>query len=264
MKETFYFQHDYNARNDPKLQDVLIEYGVAGIGIFWCIIEQLYEQEGRLPLKTCKSIAFALHVECKIVESIVNDFDLFENDGKYFWSNSANDRLERREELSNKRKRAAAKRWKSDEVMQVQCKQDASAMQNHAKERRGKERKYIYTSSKEEDKKEKTLTTKNPENEDEKEKKGCAQKKEKETRAQFVKPTTEDVQAYISEKGYSLDADQFVDHYEANGWLVGKSKMKDWKAAVRNWERRRVEFRGARVNTRVDDNIDINKKCGGR
>ena len=59
MKDTFYFQHDYNARNDPKLQDVLIDLGVEGIGVFWCIIEQLYEQGGKLPLRSCKSIAFA-------------------------------------------------------------------------------------------------------------------------------------------------------------------------------------------------------------
>lgn len=89
MKDTFYFQHDYNARNDPKLQEVLIEHGAMGLGVFWCIIEQLYEQGGRLPLRSCKSIAFALHVEFEVVESIVRNFDLFETDDTHFWSNSA-------------------------------------------------------------------------------------------------------------------------------------------------------------------------------
>ena len=50
MKDTFYFQHDYNARTDPKLQDVLIEHGAAGLGVFWCVVEQLYEQGVRLYL----------------------------------------------------------------------------------------------------------------------------------------------------------------------------------------------------------------------
>lgn len=77
MKETFYFQHDYNARNDPKLQDVLIDLGVEGIGVFWCIIEQLYEQGGTLPIRSCKSIAFALHVDCNVVERLVHDYGLF-------------------------------------------------------------------------------------------------------------------------------------------------------------------------------------------
>ena len=82
MKDTFYFPHDYNARSDPKLQDVLVTHGVAGLGVYWCIIEQIYEQGGMLPLKSCKTIAFALHVECKVVESIVNDFDLFVNNSQ--------------------------------------------------------------------------------------------------------------------------------------------------------------------------------------
>lgn len=53
----------------------------------------------------------------------------------------------------------------------------------------------------------------------------------------FIPPTVEEVQAYITEKGYHISAEKFVDYYTANGWMVGKTKMKDWKAAVRNWER---------------------------
>ena len=140
MKESFYFQHDYNARNDPKIQDVLIEYGVSGIGIFWCIVEQLYEQNGLLPLKTCKSIAFALHVENDVVESIVNNFGLFKNDGENFWSNSVNSRLSKRKDVTTKRKMAASKRWKSNTDMQMQSKCRANAMQNDAKEMKEKKK----------------------------------------------------------------------------------------------------------------------------
>ena len=53
----------------------------------------------------------------------------------------------------------------------------------------------------------------------------------------FVPPTVEEVKAYCDEKGYSVDPGQFVDFYESKGWLVGKSKMKDWKASVRTWQR---------------------------
>lgn len=53
----------------------------------------------------------------------------------------------------------------------------------------------------------------------------------------FAPPTPENVREYCREKGLSVDADRFVDFYSAKGWMVGKSKMKDWKAAVRNWER---------------------------
>ena len=61
----------------------------------------------------------------------------------------------------------------------------------------------------------------------------------------FTPPSREDVQAYIVEKGYSVDAERFIDYYTANGWRVGKNPMKDWKATVRNWERNN----GANVRT---------------
>lgn len=50
-------------------------------------------------------------------------------------------------------------------------------------------------------------------------------------------PTLEEVQAYCDERGNNVDAVRFVDYYTANGWKAGKNKMKDWKAAVRTWER---------------------------
>lgn len=54
----------------------------------------------------------------------------------------------------------------------------------------------------------------------------------------FAPPSVADVNDYINEKGYQVDADAFVSFYESNGWMVGKNKMKDWKAAVRTWNGR--------------------------
>ena len=133
MKETFYFQHDFNARNDPKLQNVLMEHGCAGLGVFWCIVEQLHEQDGILPLDGIKGIAFALHVEPKVVESIIRDFDLFECDDESFWSESVNKRLKKRVEIKEKRKKAAQHRWGSE------CKCNANAMHMQSKEKKIKE-----------------------------------------------------------------------------------------------------------------------------
>lgn len=50
-------------------------------------------------------------------------------------------------------------------------------------------------------------------------------------------PTLEDVKAYCNERGNRVDPERFIDYYTANGWKVGKNPMKDWKAAVRTWER---------------------------
>lgn len=54
--------------------------------------------------------------------------------------------------------------------------------------------------------------------------------------SRFIKPSVEEVDAYVKEKGYHIDAQKFVNYYESKGWVVGKSPMKDWKAACRNWE----------------------------
>lgn len=52
----------------------------------------------------------------------------------------------------------------------------------------------------------------------------------------FVIPTLEEVQAYCIERNNNVDANKFVDFYTSKGWLIGKVKMKDWKASVRTWE----------------------------
>lgn len=63
-----------------------------------------------------------------------------------------------------------------------------------------------------------------------------AQKKAK--KKEFVPPTVDEVREYCNEQGLTVDAERFVDYYEANGWKVGNQGMKDWKATARNWARR--------------------------
>lgn len=62
---------------------------------------------------------------------------------------------------------------------------------------------------------------------------------EKKEETKFVKPTLEEVRSYCRERNNNVDAQAFIDFYESKGWLVGRSKMKDWKAAVRTWEHNR-------------------------
>lgn len=137
MKKTYYFQHDYNARNDPKLQAVMIKYGLAGIGAFWCIVEMLYEQNGTLPITSISSIAYTLHADEEMLKNIVCKMDLFECNKKIFWSRSVRKRLGLINEISDIRRKAAEKRWKSSKksdakAMQMQCKSNAKAQNNDA------------------------------------------------------------------------------------------------------------------------------------
>ena len=54
----------------------------------------------------------------------------------------------------------------------------------------------------------------------------------------FTPPTLEEVAQYCNERNNNIDPNRFIDFYQSKNWMVGKNKMKDWKAAVRNWESR--------------------------
>ena len=64
------------------------------------------------------------------------------------------------------------------------------------------------------------------------------QPEEKPKRKNFVKPTVEDIAAYCKEKNYNVNAQQFFNYYESNGWKIGRNAMKSWQAAVQNWNTR--------------------------
>ena len=66
-------------------------------------------------------------------------------------------------------------------------------------------------------------------------------KKEKKDNSRFAPPTLEDIRAYCTERKNDIDPEAFISYYESNGWKVGRNPMKDWKATVRTWERRRAE-----------------------
>lgn len=134
-KNVFYFSHDYFARNDPKLLNLRRVYGMEGLGIYWCLVEIMYEQEGKINLKDIETIAFELRTECERIASIINDFDLFIFNENYFTSKSVLERLKERENKSNKARQSAIKRWGDANALRTHCEGNA------IKERKGKERK---------------------------------------------------------------------------------------------------------------------------
>lgn len=66
----------------------------------------------------------------------------------------------------------------------------------------------------------------------------------------FVKPSVEEIREYCQERQNTINAQLFYDYYEANGWRVGKNSMKDWKATIRNWERRDYYGRNQQVGSK--------------
>lgn len=59
-------------------------------------------------------------------------------------------------------------------------------------------------------------------------------------RRTFIPPTTEEVKEYCKERKNGVNVVQWMAHYESNGWMVGRNKMKDWRAAVRTWEQNQL------------------------
>lgn len=161
-KEAYYFSHDANARQDPKVLQMMSVYGVEGYGRYWILVEMLREQSDfTLSLRGKYTFnALAMQMQCtpnaseEYVHDCINEFGLFESDGEFFWSNSLNRRMSIKEELSQKRRKAAEIRWgkKVDEstkthesdasAFQVHSKSDALGMQG--KESKGKESKRKY------------------------------------------------------------------------------------------------------------------------
>lgn len=77
-------------------------------------------------------------------------------------------------------------------------------------------------------------------------------KEKKNNVKRFLKPTIEEIGEYCVARNNGIDPQRFFDYYESNGWCVGKNKMKDWKAAVRNWERN-SKFKQTTPNNEFSD-----------
>lgn len=75
--------------------------------------------------------------------------------------------------------------------------------------------------------------------------------KAKKPAKRFKPPTLDDVKAYCRERNNGVNAEKFIDHYTSNGWKVGRNSMKDWKAAVRTWERN--GFHGQQTTSKIDE-----------
>ncbi len=135
MKELPYITHDFGARNDPKLMDLQMEMGGQGLGIFWCLVEMLWENGGTIPANY-KSIAFALRW-CKPaeVEKVVTGYGLFEVSDGAISSHSATARINEmrtrfgvRSEASRKASQARWGSGRNADAIQTECERKADAM----------------------------------------------------------------------------------------------------------------------------------------
>lgn len=78
--------------------------------------------------------------------------------------------------------------------------------------------------------------------------------------SRFQKPSLDDIRAYCISRGNNVDPEQFLNVYESKGWMVGKTPMRDWRAAVRTWEKREKEIPQRKRSTRQESVLEHNLK----
>lgn len=76
------------------------------------------------------------------------------------------------------------------------------------------------------------------------------------TSSRFVPPTLEQVTEYCKQRKNRVDPEKWYDHYSSNGWMVGRTKMKDWKAAVRTWEKNNFSKKADPENKKKSYDMD--------
>ncbi len=113
MKDTFYFTHDYYSRHDKAMVGLMMKKGVESVGVFWCIVEMLYEENGYLSINEYERITFELRCEYDLVKYVVEESGLFKIEDNFFYSDTILDRLNKRDEKRKKATNSINKRWEN-------------------------------------------------------------------------------------------------------------------------------------------------------
>ena len=108
-----YFSHDYHARTD--LRGIQKDFGLEGVGFYWCLVEILHENGGTIKASELEGIAYELHVSAELCTKVVNDYGKFTVKGGKISCDRVLRNLKKREEISEVRRKAAEERWGASE-----------------------------------------------------------------------------------------------------------------------------------------------------
>lgn len=140
-KDAYYFSHDSNARNDEKVIELRMDLGWEGYGLYWAIVEMLRDATGYKLKNNAKRLNFELKADEELIHNIINNYELFEIDGDYFYSDSLMRRMEIKEKKIEQARKAANKRWGKKEDEQSDSNADALDEQSDSNAIKGKEKK---------------------------------------------------------------------------------------------------------------------------
>lgn len=102
-KQSYYFSHDSNARNDVKIIKLRRQLGLEGYGLYWCLIEMLRDApENKLPIDAIDDIAFSLNISKEKIETVINNYGLFTVDQLNFFSQRLIRSMEQYKEIKSK------------------------------------------------------------------------------------------------------------------------------------------------------------------
>lgn len=123
-KQSYYFSHDSNARNDVKIIKLRRQLGLEGYGLYWCLIEMLRDApDNRLPIESTDDIAFSLNISREKVDTVINNYGLFNVDADHFFSERLIRNMEQykdiKQRLSDAGKKGMEKRWANPQTKMV-------------------------------------------------------------------------------------------------------------------------------------------------
>tara|TARA_R100000654_G_scaffold1062_3_gene4017 strand:+ start:230 stop:991 length:762 start_codon:yes stop_codon:yes gene_type:complete len=125
MKKT-YFLHESTSFQDYKIIKMRSKLGIQSYGIFWALLELLFNEENKLCIDDYEPLAFSLQCDANILKQVIEDFDLFVLEDGCFYSKRLNNHIEDINTKSNKAKESAAKRWSNANAKQTQSDSNAS------------------------------------------------------------------------------------------------------------------------------------------
>lgn len=212
-----WFKHQTDAHSDAKLEKVLMRYGAEGYALYWYCLELIagkvdatnftFELEHDADL-----LAYRLRIDSKRVEEMMHfmcNLGLFENSGGRITCLKLAQQLDERWTRSAELK--AVIRQTSEDSLKTVCRQSEGRLVS------------VATRTEQNRTEESVVAT------------AVAPVPQ---RKRFIAPTVEEVEAHCRRTGQRIDAQSFVDFYASKGWVVGKSPMKSWEAAVSTWARR--------------------------
>lgn len=226
MKSDLYLKWDlYSRDNDRTFKKYCRTFPGVGFEVFVETAIDLTKNEGN-PIERddlIDDLRDTTHIERTLIENCIDyacDVALLKRtDAGEIFSTRVQRDIEEGKRLSEKRRSSAKGRW--GEQMESKCNANAEQMQSDCNATKTNTKNKTNTN---------TNTKNNKSN-------------------RFEKPSLDELERYCRDQNLVVDVSLFLDYYESNGWMVGKSHMKDWRATLRNWSRRQISDRKRNIPT---------------